>query len=99
LLVLHERQAWTAEDRKDGEYMAGWISGRRERGVPMGACLTGDFWPGRARAIAQNYCPVLLEMAYIKAMRDVKEFTRKAKESRKLVAQLKRGLGKINCTK
>jgi hypothetical protein len=42
---------------------------------------------------------VLLEMAYIKAMRDVKEFTRKAKESRKLVAQLKRGLGKINCTK
>lgn len=95
LLVLDAKQAWQEEDKKDAVYMAAWVRNQRQKRVPLGKCLTGDKWPGRARFIVQKYCPVLLECALEKALLDAKEYAAKAKAARIQVRKIKAELAKL----
>lgn len=95
LLALEEAKVWHDEkDAQSGGYMVRWIQSQRKKNVPLGECLTGDLWPGRARHLAQQYVPELLKIAFDKATADAVKYAELAKEARQRAKKLKKELEK-----
>jgi len=95
LLALDEAKVWHDEkDAQSGGYMVRWIQSQRKKNIPLGQCLTGDMWPGRARHLAQQYVSELMQIAYDKATADAEKYAALAKDARQRARKLKRELDK-----
>jgi hypothetical protein len=97
LIALDEAKLWHNEqDAQSGGYMVRWIQSQRKKNVPLGSCLTGDLWPGRARHLAQQYVPELMALALTRAKADAEKYAALAKDARQRVRKLERELKKFD---